>query len=128
MRHWMLILLTAGLLTGCSSIVTDDDELTSSEALVGSWVRVVDLIEIRLTIHEDGTFDVSYVNLAFEGTYGFDDNGLLVVRDSGCGNFSGLYSMTFTEGSRSLILGLVEDDCRTRMERWHGTWTRVGTG
>ncbi len=128
MRSWILLLLMACLLTGCSSTSADDEDLTPEEMLVGTWVRVVDLIEIRLAIHDDGTFDVSYVNLDFEGTYTFDDNGLLVVQDSGCGNFGGVYSMTFTEGSRSLILGLVEDNCRTRMERWHGIWTRVGMG
>ncbi len=54
MRSWILLLLMACLLTGCSSTSPDDEERAPEETLVGPWVRVVDLIEIRLAIHEDG--------------------------------------------------------------------------
>lgn len=129
MRTWLLFLLIACLFVGCSSTDMDDDEeLTTEESLRGNWVRVVDLTELRLTINEDGTYDVSFGALDFEGTYQFDINGLLIVQDSGCGNFAGVYSINFTEEARSLILGLVEDNCRARQERWHGIWTRVGAG
>ena len=123
----MLFVLMAFLLMGCSSTSADEDEVSPEEALQGSWLRIVDLTQIRLVINADGTFTVSYDDLTFEGDYQFDANGLLVVRDMGCGTLSGVYSMTFTEESRSLILGLVEDNCRTRLDRWRGTWTRVGT-
>ncbi len=125
MRLYVLILLAASLLAGCSASSLDEEDPVPTNAWEGTWTRVVDLTQLRLTINPDETFTISYDALTFNGTYRFDTNGLFVVQDEGCSTLSGTYSMTFTEEARSMILGLVSDNCRTRFDRWRGPWTRA---
>lgn len=124
LKPMVLLLLLA---SACSSIDPIDETLLPEEILPGTWQRVINQAEVQLTISADGAYSVSYnTTLAFEGDYEYNANAHLVVQDMGCGTFAGTYSLTFTESQRSVILGMVEDNCQFRGDRWRGTWTRVG--
>ena len=126
MQKLLTLLLFAGVLAGCDS-QDGTDELLAEEAILGTWSRTADPERILMTldIQGAGTYDISYSTLTREGEYRFNTTGFLVVRDDACGPFEGIYSVTFTNVDQVVILGLVEDRCQIRQERWRGDWRKV---
>ncbi len=126
MQNLLFFLLLAGCLIGCDA-QDATDEILAEDAILGTWSRMTEpeRIEMILAIVGAGTYDISYSELTRGGEYRINSNGLLVVRDDACGPFEGTYSLTFTNVDQVVILGLVEDRCQIRQERWRGSWRKV---
>ena len=126
MTHYLPLLLIALLIAACSSTDPEEEPMLPEEVVIGTWQRIINQTEATLSIRDDGRYTVSYNTLTVEGEHQINSNGHLVVQDAGCGTFIGVYSMTFTDGERTLIFGMVDDNCVIRGERWRGGWSRVG--
>lgn len=126
MRKHLLCCLLIGFVAGCDG-QGSTDELLAEEAIIGTWSRTTEpeRIDMTLDMHGAGSYNISYSTLTRGGEFRFNSNGLMVVRDAACGNFEGTYSLTFSNVDAVVILGLVEDRCQIREERWRGSWRRI---
>ncbi len=112
----MILTLVGALSSGCG-----DDPIPPEDLLLGTWERITDLGQTRLTFRADRSLTATQVgNTTIEGTYTLE-GGTLAFFDDDCGpTVGGVYQFSVTD--QSLQFTVINDACSDRRDAVHGVW------